>query len=484
VKALKNSFVGYAAFSGAVHLLVKIGWVLGMEPAVQRTLGNAEWGRYFSAYSLAGMLLVVLDAGLSTHQTRVLSTRPESMPAVFRHQLGLKLLLFFLYLICLLAAHTLLGWPKEQFQLLMVLGLFQGFLSWNAFLRAFMAAQGKFRGEALLANLDKFLLMLMLGMAFALGHSKWLSGGTPYAWLLASVALFSWLVTLVIMLRQVGMSGPWFPFNEWKQALRQGMPYAVLTLIMGVYLRLELVWMRTFLPAGPETDQMLGVYAAAWRPLEAFFQFSALFSVIVLPMAARWIGSGKNLNTLWWTVISSMGLLAWVLSGLLFAFPMPMTKGLYLQDLEATAALMSSLAPGLLGLSISLIAGVFLTAAGKIRSLIAVAGISAGFQVLADALFISWAGSTGAAWAFNLGQGISAVLLLFLSYRNGYWKLRHRIAFRSLTVLFLGFFFPVLLSFLGMSGTLAWVLVPGIMAMLAPFFMWQIWKQATDEQGM
>jgi hypothetical protein len=51
-------------------------------------------------------------------------------------------------------------------------------------------------------------------------------------------------------------------------------------------------------------------------------------------------------------------------------------------------------------------------------------------------------------------------------------------------VLFLGFFFPVLLSFLGMSGTLAWVLVPGIMAMLAPFFMWQIWKQATDEQGM
>lgn len=481
MKGLKNSFVGYAAFSGAVHLLVKIGWVLGMEPAVQRTLGNAEWGRYFSAYSLAGMLLVVLDAGLSTHQTRVLSTRPESMPAVFRHQLGLKLALFLLYMLSLLAAHTLLGWPKEQFQLLMVLGLFQVFLSWNAFLRAFMAARGKFRGEALLANLDKFLLMLLLGTAFILGPSKWLSAATPYAWLLAAVALFSMLATLLLMLKQIGMSGPWFPINEWKQALLQGMPYAVLTLIMGVYLRLELVWMRTFLPSGPETDQMLGIYAAAWRPLDAFFQFSALFSVIVLPMAARWIGSGKNLNILWWTVISSMGLLAWVLSGLLLAFPMAITKGLYAQDLEATAALMSSLAPGLLSLSISLIAGTFLTAAGKIRSLILVAGTTAAVQVLADALFISGAGSRGAAWAFNLGQATSALLLLILCYRNGFWRFGNAGAYRSITVLLLGLLLPLSLSFLGISGTWAWVLVPGIMGMVAAFLMWQIWKQATDE---
>jgi len=481
VKALKNSFVGYAAFSGGVHLLVKLGWVLGMEPAVQRTLGNAEWGRYFSAYSLAGMLLVVLDAGLTTHQTRILSTRPASMSAVFRHQLGLKVLLFLLYAVSLATAHALLGWPRDQFQLLMVLGLFQGFLSWNAFLRAFMAARGKFRGEALLANLDKFLLMLLLGIAFGLGPSKILSGGTPYAWLLASVAFFSWALTLVLMLRQIGMSGPWFPLTEWKAALRQGMPYAVLSLIMGVYLRLELVWMRTFLPAGPETDQMLGIYAAAWRPLEAFFQFSALFSVIVLPMAARWIGAGKNLNTLWWTVVSSMGLLAWVLAGLLLSFPMTLTKALYAHDLAATASLMASLAPGLLGLSVSLIAGAFLTAGGHIRSLIIVAGITVGCQVFADAVLISWVGSTGAAWAFNLGQGISAILLLVLTYRNGYWRLRNGGAYRSLSVLLLGLGLPGLFIFFGMTGPMAWLLLPGIMAMASSFVMWPIWKQATDE---
>lgn len=481
MKALRNSFVGYAAFSGAVHLLVKLGWVLGMEPAVQRTLGNAEWGLYFSAYSLAGMLLVVLDAGLTTHQTRLLSTRPETISAVFRHQLGLKLLLFLLYLLSLTAAHALLGWPREQFQLLMVLGVFQGFLSWNAFLRAFMAVQGKFRGEALLANLDKFLLMLLLGIAFGLYPEKLPSDGTTYARLLAAVALFSWALSLLLMLKQPGMSGPWFPVKEWKKALLQGMPYAVLALIMGLYLRLELVWMRTFLPSDSESNQMLGIYAAAWRPLDAFFQFSALFSVIVLPMASRWIGQRKNLNTLWWTVISSMGLLAWVLAGLLLTYPMTLTQGLYSQDLAATAGLMSSLALGFLGLSLSLIAGTFLTAGGKIRDLIVVASITACLQLLADAILIPWAGSTGAAWAFNLGQGISAILLLILTYRNGYWGLRNAGAYRSLAAMVLGFLMPLLFFCWGMPGRMAWLLVPGIMSAAAPFFMWKIWKKATDE---
>lgn len=477
---IKDGFIGYAAFSGLVHLSIKLGWVLGMEPAVQRHLGTEEWGRFFSAYSLAGMLLVIIDAGLSIHLTRVLSTQPESMPKTLKQQLVLKFGLFVLYGLCLWAGHALLQWPDDQLVLLMLLGVFQGFLSWNGFLRIFLAAKGKFRGEAILANVDKFTLLLALGLAFGLGAENLIQNGLYYSALLAAVAFISWTITFWIVFAQIGISGQWFALSDWISWLKKGLPYALLTLMMGMYLRLELVWMRTFLPDGSETDQAMGMYAAAWRPLEAFFQFSALFSIIVLPMAARWLHHKKDVSTLWWTVVSSMGLMAWALAGLLWWAPLPLTSALYRSDLIPTAQIMSALAPGLMGLSLSLIAGTFLTAAGKIRILIAVALLTCCVQFAADWFWIPTNHGIGAAWAFSLGQWVSALSLMGAAYRFNLIQFRHSAALRTTFLLVCCISFPAMFVALKGEPKWAWILLPLFMGIAAPALMWSIWKHSTD----
>lgn len=477
---VKDGFIGYAAFSGLVHLSIKLGWVLGMEPAVQRHLGTAEWGRFFSAYSLAGMLLVVIDAGLSIHLTRMLATQQEAMPKTLKQQLVLKFGLFVLYALCLWAGHFLLKWPEDQLALLLLLGVFQGFLSWNGFLRIFLAAKGKFRGEAILANLDKFTLLLALGLAFGLGIENTIQNSLHYAGLLAIVAMASCALTFWIVFTQIGMAGHWFAIPNWISWLKQGLPYALLTLLMGMYLRLELVWMRTFLPDSLETDQAMGMYAAAWRPLDAFFQFSALFSIIVLPMAARWIHHKRDVSTLWWSVVSSMGLMAWALAALLWWAPYPLASALYRSDLVPTAQIMSALAPGLMGLSLSLIAGTFLTAAGKIRILIFVALLTSCVQLGADWMLIPSHSGKGAAWAFSLGQWVSALSLMGAAYHFNLIRFRHSAALRTVFLLCCCMSLPAF--FIGLNGgsLLAWFLLPFGLVIVAPILMWHTWKRSTD----
>jgi hypothetical protein len=81
----------------------------------------------------------------------------------------------------------------------------------------------------------------------------------------------------------------------FRKVVKQMLPYALLSLLMTFYTRLDVVLIRQLIPDG---DIQNGIYASAYRLLEAANMMAALVAMLLLPMFSKMIASKENLNPL------------------------------------------------------------------------------------------------------------------------------------------------------------------------------------------
>ena len=77
--------------------------------------------------------------------------------------------------------------------------------------------------------------------------------------------------------------------------LRKSMPFALLTLLMTFYNRIDSVIINKLLPA-EVYDIQAGIYAHAYRILEATNQIAFLFAVLLLPLFSHLIKKKQKLS--------------------------------------------------------------------------------------------------------------------------------------------------------------------------------------------
>jgi O-antigen/teichoic acid export membrane protein len=82
-----------------------------------------------------------------------------------------------------------------------------------------------------------------------------------------------------------------FPFLV--STIRNSFPYALLVLLMTVYGRVDSVVIERVLPNGGEAA---GIYAQAFRLLDAANMFPFLFAGLLLPIFSRMIKEGARLS--------------------------------------------------------------------------------------------------------------------------------------------------------------------------------------------
>jgi len=407
-----------------LNVIVKPLWIFGIDRQVQNTVGMEVYGTYFSLFNLSVVFSFLLDWGLTTYFNRQLASQQEN----FIDHAGSFLLIKLLFAGIYTAIIFLAGWFAgiKQWNILLNVILIQVFTSLFVFFRGIITSQQWFRTDAWLSVLDKTLMIFLCGSL--LYFPAVFGMMTIYKFLFTQVActILAMLCALTILFRRgVGFGIKNFFLN--KQLFRAVIPFAIIMLLMSVHYRLDGFLLERIHPNGAYEA---GVYAAAYRLLDASNMMGYLFVSFLLPYIAKQWSEQKDIETV---ILENRHLLLMfsitIVMVVLFLAPWIQHVLYHHNDVKASEVLQWCM-PALVGYSLVNIYGTIMTATGKILTFCYITLISVIINIALNFFLISSLGAKGSCIAALVSQwfcGITAMLYIRQTTKI-------RIHFRSLLI--------------------------------------------------
>ncbi len=293
---MQRKFLRNLVLLVVLNLLIKPFWILGIDRSVQNTVGAAEYGFYFAILNFSFLFNILLDLGITNFNNRNIARHSQLLSKHFPNIFVLKLLLFALYLVFTFGGALFINYSREQIFLLSVLAVNQFLAGFILYLRSNLSGLHLFKTDSLISVLDRTLMIVLVGVLLW-GNilSEFKISYYVYAQTLSYLLTFS--VTFFIVVRKSGAR--LFKLN-WDPVfmlmiIRQSFPFALLVLFMTFYTRIDSVMLERILPDGARYS---GIYASAYRLLDAANQFSFLFAVLLLPIFSRMIKQKEAVGSL------------------------------------------------------------------------------------------------------------------------------------------------------------------------------------------
>lgn len=282
---LKQYFLSNLLIMVFLNVLVKPAWIFLIDRNVQLTVGHQEYGIYSALFSLTIIFNIVLDFGITNYNNRSIASDSSQIHLSLPNMIVAKGLFSILYFLLIFSIAVLFHYDQRALFLLMLLGGIQFLNSFLQFLRSNVSAHHDFAIDSVLSVLDKLIMILVCG--FLLWHSatassfriEWYLYAQLFAYLLAI------LVALVIIIyRYSRIDFRHFNFSDMWLFCRKSLPYALLILLMGVYMRSDSLLLERLRGA-----HFSSLYAEAYRILDALNMFGFLLAGILLPLFTRLI---------------------------------------------------------------------------------------------------------------------------------------------------------------------------------------------------
>ncbi|MDP6908498.1 MAG: polysaccharide biosynthesis C-terminal domain-containing protein, partial [Flavobacteriales bacterium] len=363
---MQKKFLSNLAFLLFVNLLVKPFWVFGIDRVVQNEVGAEAYGSYFALFNFALILNIFLDLGISNFNNRNVSQHQQLLGKYFPRIVALRFLLAVAYMFICITAAFLLNYSSGQLQMLALLCFNQFLLSGVLFLRSNIAGLQLFRIDSMISVLDRLLMIISCGVVL-----WFMQTSQPFQieWFIY-LQTFSYLVTTIIALAVVLKNGG--PFSmKWNPAmfiliLRKSMPFALLILLMSIYGRVDSVLIERLLPNGKEQT---GIYAQAFRLLDASNMIAYLFAVLLLPMFSRMLKLKQDVRPL--VVLSTKLIIipTFTLATVCLFHSDDLMNLLYHQHVESSGRILSLLMFSLIPMAGAYVIGTLLTANGNLKQL-------------------------------------------------------------------------------------------------------------------
>ncbi len=284
---MQGKFIKNLVLLLVLNLLIKPFWILGIDRTVQNTVGAEEYGFYFAVFNFSFLFNILLDLGITNFNNRSIAQNKALLTKYLSNILVLKFLLFLLYLIVTFVSALFINYSQEQLRLLYFLAINQFLLSFILYLRSNLGGLHLFRTDSMISVLDRTLMIIICGVLiwgnvvdeFRIHY--YIYAQTVGYCITASVTFF--LVMRNVRRRFLRLN--WnFPFLL--AVVKKSFPYAILVLLMTFYNRIDSVMLERLLDDGARYS---GIYASAYRLLDATNMIAYLFAVLLLPIFARMI---------------------------------------------------------------------------------------------------------------------------------------------------------------------------------------------------
>ncbi|PLX02208.1 MAG: hypothetical protein C0595_11485, partial [Marinilabiliales bacterium] len=292
---MQKKFVKNLALLLFLNLLVKPFWILGVDRKVQNIVGPEEYGFYSAILSFSFLFYILLDLGITNFNNRNIAQNTQLLRKHFAGIGTLKLLLgvFYAVIICLIAYAW--GYRGRELYLLAWVGFNQFLLSFILYLRSNISGLLLFKTDSFLSVLDRVLMIVIVGI---LVWTSLFSIKFSIEWFVYSQTLAYAVTAIVALIAVLNKSGRLH--LNWNTTffiviIKKSLPFALLVLLMSFYNRIDPVLIKKLLP-GDVGDYQAGVYAQAFRLLDAGQNFALLFSVLLLPIFSKMIKEGNPVN--------------------------------------------------------------------------------------------------------------------------------------------------------------------------------------------
>ena len=400
-----------------LNLLVKPFWLLGVEVGVQNQVGAADYGLYFAVFNFTYVFYMLLDMGICNYNNRTIARNNQLLDKYLSSIIVLRLILCLVYFAVIYTVALVIGYRGMQLKLLFWIGFNQFLNATMLYLRSNVSALLMFKTDSCLSVLDRLLAILFCGMLLW-GHItdkpfqiEW------FVYCQTAAYLLSIAVALAIVLKKSKLRKLTWNKKLSLLILKKSLPFALLTLLMAFYNRIDSVMIERLLPVDIATTEA-GIYASAFRLLDALVMIAYLFSVILLPLFSKMIKDKENIQPIVRTSFSFLYAFAIGATVVLVCYREPILAWLYEDHVEQSANVFALLIPCIIPIAFTYVFGTLLTANGSLKKLniTAMAGIVV--NILINIILIPRYQARGAAVASLCTQSVVSLLQFFIAVKE------------------------------------------------------------------
>lgn len=478
---MQKKFITNLGFLLFLNLLIKPFWLLGIDRTVQNVTGSEVYGGYFALLNFTFLFNILLDLGITNFNNRNIARNRHLVTKHLSGILTIRMLLAGLYTVVSLLIAIIIGYGDTTLQLLFILIFNQVLISLILYLRSNLAGLHLFRVDSVISVLDRLIMILICAWLL------WFrSSSTPFkiewfVWAQTAAYLVTALIAFLFVRSRVErVALKWHPAFSL-MILRKSLPFAILILLMTFYNRVDSVMLERMLDDGP---YQAGIYAQAFRLLDASNMVAFLFAGLLLPMFSYMIKKQQDIRNLLHLSFSlimvpaiMVGWTAWFYSGEIMDL-------LYRDHADSTLEVFSLLMTGFIAVSATYVFGTLLTANGSLKALNLMALSGMVMNIGLNLVLIPKFQATGAAVASLITQMVTALIQILLcvkifNLKVDYQRITKLMAYTGLTGMVfyyssdLPFNWAINLMIAGMTG----FLIAFVIKLLNLREMIQWWKE-------
>ncbi len=457
---MKRKFITNLALVIFLNLLVKPFWIFGIDRTVQNVVGAEQYGFYFALFNFSLILNMLLDLGITNFNNRNIAQNSHLLNKHFSNIILLRLALGVVYFVITITVAWIWKYQWNQIKLLIFLVFNQFLASFLLYLRSNLAGLHLFKTDSVISVLDRTLMIIICGILLwgNVTHTpfkiKWFVFAQTAAY---SITAF---IAFLLVLFRSGKIKLKFDLQFALVILKQSYPYAILALLMGSYNRFDAILLERLLGDG---SLQAGIYAQAFRILDAASMFALLFAGLLLPIFSKMIKQNEaiaQLTQLSFILIVVPALIVAITSAF---YSTEIMELLYHRHVSSSADIFSILMFGYIPIATTYIFGTLLTANGSLKQLNIMAGIGMALNVALNLIMIPRLQALGSAIASLITQSLTAIIQVLIAYKI--FKLR--INYKLLILLLIFASGVVLLGIISKDLPYNWIVSLGIMVSLS-----------------
>jgi O-antigen/teichoic acid export membrane protein len=388
-----------------LNLVVKPVWIFYIDRKVQLIVGNEAYGTYFALFNFTFILSFIADAGLSNLMNQRLATNPQLN--IFQY-VNVKLLLLISYCaVCITA-----GWIAgiDNWEIFIYLIFVNVLSSVFIFLRSIVSANQLFSVDAGLSVIDK-IFMIVLCSAFIYGSFRKIDLVLFLRLQVMSTAISGFIATLII-------------FRNVKPRKRIGIiesrtltgliPFASVIFLMSLHYRLDGFLISKLNING---KYEAGVYAAAYRLLDAANMIGYLTASFMIPYIAR-VTIQKSVSILIIKIRNIILLLGLFAISFVIIYSPTVQLLLYHTSTTYISSIITLVLLSLPAYYLVHIYGSVFSAHSDFKSFISVLMVSVSINIIGNIILIPIYGAWGAAIVSIISQYTCGIALFYLASKK------------------------------------------------------------------
>ncbi|MEO6884430.1 MAG: oligosaccharide flippase family protein [Bacteroidia bacterium] len=421
---MRKKFVTNLAFVLALNLFIKPIWIFGIDRTVQNVVGAADYGLYFSLFNFSFLLNILLDIGITNFNNRNIAQNNHLLNKHFSSLVILKIMLACVYMTATLLCGLLIGYDVRLMKLLFVLGVNQFLISFILYLRSNLAGLHLFKTDSVVSILDR-VIQITLCASILWGHVFNLKMDIMlFVYAQTTGYFLTALITSIIVMKKAKFLKLKWHFAFFIMILKQSYPFAVLVLLMSFYNRIDSVMLERMLPDGATQS---GIYAQAFRLLDASNMIAFLFAGLLLPIFSRMIKYKESVEHLVKLSFTMLITLSVIVAAGCFFYSHEMMSFLYKANTEYSSPVFGILMSCFIAISTTYVFGTLLTANNNLKQLNIMAACGMVINILLNFYLIPHYKALGSACASLTTQFLTATAQVIIVQYVFKFKINYRL---------------------------------------------------------